>query len=178
MKTKNILTSVTACLIAVSFTACDKKTGTDTVTTATNAAATTMDAAKDMAGKAVETAKDATAKAVDTAKDAAGKATEAVKDTAAKATDAVKDAVAQVKEAVPNAADATTAKFTEVVAAAKKSISEKNYQGALDELKKLSDLKLSDEQTKVVDGLKEQVSKLISSGTAGAVDAAKGLFGK
>ena len=76
----------------------------------------------------------------------------------------------------PNAS--ATEPFNDGIAAVKKFIADKNYQGALDQLNKLSSLKLSDEQTKVVAGLKTEVQALIAKGSAGAVDAAKSLFGK
>ena len=146
MKNKSLLLTLAACALAVTFTACDKKTPVEKATdTVTDAASKTADAAKDMAGKAA---------------DMAGKATETVK--------------AAATTAVAN----VTGPFNDGIAAAKKAMADKDYKGALAELNKLSGLKLSDEQTKVVDGLKAEVQKLIAGGSASAVDAAKGLFGK
>ena len=105
-------------------------------------------------------------------------ATDAAKDLAGKAADTAKDAAGQAVAAATNAVSAVAGPFTEGIANAKKLIADKDYQGALGELTKLSSLKLSDEQTKIVDGLKTQVQDLISNGTAGATDAAKGLIGK
>ena len=101
-------------------------------------------------------------------------ATDAAKDLAGKATDVAGSAAA----AVTNLVSGATAQFADGVANAKKFIADKNYQGALDELKKLASLQLSDEQQKVVDGLKEQATKLLAGGAAGAVDSAKNLLGK
>lgn len=194
MKTKAILVAASACLMSVSFTACDKKSGTEIpASPATNAAApSAMDSAKTAVGNAVDTAKDATAKAVDTAKDATAKAVDSAKDATAKAVDSTKevagkvvdtvtDSTAKATEAIktaisPTPTDSVTAQFNTVVTNAKKYIADKNYQGALDELKKLSDVKLTDDQQKIVDDLKAEAQKLLSAGSM--VDAATNLFGK
>lgn len=105
-------------------------------------------------------------------------ATDAAKDIAGKAVDTAKGAASQAVAAATNMVNAATSQFTDGVANAKKFITDKNYKGALDELGKLSSLQLTPDQTKVVDDLKAEATKLLSSGTAGAVDAAKGLFGK
>ena len=182
MKTKAILVSLSACLMAVSFTGCDKKSGTETpVVPATNAVAPStmdkaktavgnaVDTAKDATGKAIDTAKDATAKAVDTAKDATAKAVDSTKEVAGKVADTVTDATVKATDAIkgaltPTPTDSVTTQFNTVVASAKKYIADKNYQGALDELKKLSDVKLSDDQQKIVDDLKAEAQKLLSAG--------------
>ncbi|MBW8864252.1 MAG: hypothetical protein JF609_04885 [Verrucomicrobia bacterium] len=182
MKTKTILVSLSACLMAVSFTACDKKSGAETpAAPATNAATPSkMDTAKTAVGNAMDTAKDATAKAIDTAKDATGKAVDTAKDATAKAVDSTKEVAGKVADTVtdatvkatdavkgaltPSATESATAQFTQVVADAKKMIADKNYQGALDELKKLSDVKLTDDQQKIVDDLKAEAQKLLSAG--------------
>lgn len=162
MKTNALLTGLAVSVLAVTLTACDKKAASDApaVPTTNAAAASTVDTAKDLAGKAVDTAKDATATA-----------TTAVKDTAAKATDAVKDAVTPP----PAATDTATTQFTTVVASTKQMLTDKNYQGALDELKKLADVKLTDDQQKIVDGLKAEAQKMITSAGTGAVNS---LLGK
>ena len=150
MKNKSLLLTLAACALAVTFTACDKKTPVEKATdTVKDAAAKTTDAAKDMAGKAA---------------DMAGKATETVK--------------AAASTAVSNVMSEVSSPFNDGIAAAKKSIADKDYKGALAGLTKLSDLKLSDEQTKVVDNLKAEVQKLIAGGSASTMDAAKGLLGK
>jgi hypothetical protein len=79
---------------------------------------------------------------------------------------------------VTNAVSATTGPITDGIANAQKAITDKNYQGALDELNKLSGLQLSGDQQKMVSDLKDQATKLLSGGTAGAVNAANGLLGK
>jgi hypothetical protein len=107
---------------------------------------------------------------VQEATDAAGAAANSAKDAATGMVDAAKDAVAKAGGPVG-----------EAVAAAKKALDEKNYQGALDELKKLADVKLSPEQQKVVDGLKEQATKMMAgaaAGAGGAADAVKSVLPK
>ena len=107
------------------------------------------------------------------AKDAAGKAVDAAKDTAGKAMDATKDAA---MGAMTNAMATATGPAGEGIAAAKKALEDKNYQGALDELNKLSSMELSPEVKSVVDGLKAEATKMMSGAAAGAADAAKALI--
>jgi ElaB/YqjD/DUF883 family membrane-anchored ribosome-binding protein len=165
MNTKTTLSALVAIVTAFSLTGCDKQqqaTPSSTPAAATNGMTATMDTAKDLAGKAV-----------DSTKEAAGKAMDAAKDATATATDAAKDAMAKASTALPTT-DAAASKFNEVVANTKQFITDKKYQGALDELKKLSDVKLTDEQQKTVDGLKADVQKWMAGG-AGAVN---NLLGK
>ena len=117
-------------------------------------------------------------KPVDAVNDAATKTADAAKDMAGKAADMAGKASESVKAAVTNVMSEVSGPFNDGLAAAKKAMADKDYKGALAELNKLSGLKLSDEQTKVVDGLKAEVQKLIAGGSASAVDAAKGFFGK
>ena len=105
--------------------------------------------------------------------------------TATLATNAAQDMAGQAAAAttkivadVTNAVSATTGPITDGIANAQKDIADKNYQGALDELNKLSGLQLSGDQQKMVSDLKDQATKLLSGGAAGAMDAAKGLLGK
>ena len=149
MKINNSLIAVAVCTAAITIAGCSKSETPAPVKDAT-------DAAKGMAEKAADSAKDMT-----------GKATEAVKDVAGKAVAAVTNAVSDA-----------TGPFADGIASAKKMIADKNYQGALGELTKLSSMKLSDSQTKIVDDLKAEVQTLISKSTGGATDAVKGLLGK
>lgn len=105
---------------------------------------------------------------------------DAAKDMAGKTADMAKDMTGQAVAAATatNAMAEATGKFDEGIAAAKKLIGDKDYQGALVELTKLSSMNLSDAQTKIVDGLKAEIQALIAKSTGGAVDAAKGLLGK
>ena len=125
--------------------------------TACDKAKTSMDdaagKAKDVAGSAVDATKDAAGKAVDTMKDAAG-------------------------SAMTNAMAAVSSPFTDGIAAAKKAMDDKNYQGALDELNKLSSMQLTPDQQSIVDGLKAEATKMLSGAAAGAADAAKAVMPK
>lgn len=121
---------------------------------------TACDKAKENMGDA----KDAVTKTAESAKDATGKAMDTMKDTATAAmTNAVASAMGPAGEAI---------------AAAKKALDEKNYQGVLDALKGLGDTKLSPEQQSVVDGLKEAATKMMTGAAAGAADAAKAVLPK
>lgn len=132
MKIRTFLTGLTVCLLAVSFSACNKSTPNNPPDTTLPTTTTT-------------------------------------------ATNVVTPVAGQTVVAATNAAESATAQFTTVVESAKSAIAAKNYQGALDALKKLSDVKLTDEQQKIVDDLKAQAQQLLS-GTA--ADAAKNLLGK
>jgi hypothetical protein len=151
MKTQNTIIVAVAFAAALTITGCGKS----------------ETPVKDAVAPAVDAAKSMTEKVSDTAKDAAGKVTEAAKTVAAEAT-----AVAT------NTMAAVSSPFNDGLASAKKSIADKDYKGALAELNKLSSMKLSDEQTKVVDALKTDVQAMISKATGGATDAVKGLLGK
>ena len=115
------------------------------------------------------TACDKAANSVDAAKDAAAKAADAAKDAAGKGMDAAKNAATA---AVTNAVAAAMGPAGEAVAAAKKALDEKNYQGALDELKKLEGTQLTPDQQKIVDGLKAEATKLLGGATDAVKDAA------
>ena len=136
MKTNSIISGVAACLLALSLTACDK--------------------AKD----SMKDAKDAVGSAADATKDAAGKAVDATKDAAGKAMDSMKDAANGM---ATNAMTTAMGPGSEIMAAAKKAMDDKNYQGVLDELKKLSDVQLSPEQQKMVDGMKEEAARMLAT---------------
>jgi uncharacterized protein YpuA (DUF1002 family) len=179
MQRKSILISLSACVFAVAFTACDKKPAAETPAPATPpAATTTMDAAKDMAGKAADTAKEVAAKTVDTAKDLAGKTADTAKEAAAKVADTAKNVAAQAVAATTGTTDSATAQFTGIVTGVKKYITDNNYKGAVDELKKFSSLQLTADQQKIVDGLKAEVQKLIPATASAAFDTAAQLLKK
>ncbi|MEY4916387.1 MAG: hypothetical protein RL616_300 [Verrucomicrobiota bacterium] len=151
MKTNNLIIVTVACAAALTITGCSKS----------------------------ETpVKDAVAPATDAAKSLTEKVTDTAKDAAAKVTDAAKNVAASVTDVATNTVAAVSSPFNDGLASAKKAIADKDYTAALAELNKLSSLKLSDEQTKVVDGLKTDVQAMLSKATGGATDAVKGLLGK
>jgi hypothetical protein len=177
MKTNTLLAGLAAGLVAVTFTACNKTPAPEaTPAPATNAAkdmtAQAVDASKAMSEKLVDSAKDITAKAMNSVTDAAAAPIPAPdKFVTPKVADINKDAAAGT-----NVVSDTT--FTEVVTATKKDLADKNYQNALTDLQRLSDVKLSDDQQKIVDGLKAEAQKMIPAGASSAMDAAKSLLGK
>lgn len=107
--------------------------------------------------------------ACDKAKDDLTKAADATKDAAGKAVDAAKDTMAG---AATNAMAAVAGPVGDALGAAQKDLAAKNYQGALDDLKKLDGVQLTPDQQKMVDDLKAQAAKLLTGATAGATDAA------
>lgn len=88
-----------------------------------------------------------------------------------------KPVAAQVDTAATNAVSAVKSKADEMIAQAKSYIADKKYTEALDALNKVSGLALTPEQQQTVTDLKDQVQKMLSSGT-GTADAAKSLLGK
>ena len=133
---------------------------------------------KETAAPVAETVTNAASSTLSNLKDAASSATDKAKAVAADAKDKAKEVVADVKDGAAKAADAVSTQFDDTVASAKKFIADKNYQSALDELKKLSDLKLSDSQKTTLENLKNELQASITGGTTNAVNAVKGLFGK
>ena len=159
MKTRIVLTSIATCAIAFVLTACNKSenpTPTPPPAPPTPAA----DTSKPVATQATEAAAGAAAQA------------------AAVATNAAAAMNGAAAAAVTNAPAAATSEFDDTVAAAKKAIADKDYQSALAAVNKLSGMKLTDEQQKILDELKAEVQKLVPGNAAGAADAAKGLLGK
>ncbi len=148
MKFIKINAGVLGCLLAVALSGCDKNSSSPAVEDAKKSAESATTAAQQGVDKAVTEAKQAGEKVVAETKEAGQKA--------------VATATEQVKAAGGDA--------TAVIAKVQSLVAEKKYQEALTSLGSLKDVKLSDTQQKVVDGLKEQITKLMSSGA--------GLLGK
>jgi ElaB/YqjD/DUF883 family membrane-anchored ribosome-binding protein len=159
MKNKIILTTIVATACAISFTGCSKSE-------------------KEAPKPATETASNAASSAVSSLKDTASQVADKAKDVAAQATDKAKEVAANVKETASKVTDAASTKFDDIVTSTKKFISEKNYQGAMDELKKLTDVQLTDSQKKTLEDLKNELQASITGGTTNAINSVKGLFGK
>lgn len=146
MKLNTLNAGIAGCLLAVAISGCDKSNDA-------------MDAAKKSADSATTAVQQGADKAVTEVKQAGEKAVTEVKQAGEKA---VGNVAEQAKAATGGEATAVIAKVQGLVA-------EKKYQEALTALGGLKDLKLSDTQQKVVDGLKEQIQKLMSGDAGKAV---------
>jgi vacuolar-type H+-ATPase subunit H len=119
---------------------------------------------------APSTAKE-TEKAASTAVGEAQKTVETNKVTAEAAVEAAKTTGA-------SAVDAAKAKAQEVIDKAKGLVAENKYQDALDALQGLAGTRLSDEQQKIVDGLKKQIQEALAKKVeSDATSAVGGLLG-
>jgi hypothetical protein len=99
-----------------------------------------------------------------------GKAVEGVKP-------AVEKAVTDAKNTATDAAAEASAKANSIIDQAKALVSQSKYTEALSALGNLSSLKLTDEQTKIVTSLKEQIQKAMAAkATTDATGAAGNLL--
>jgi len=113
-----------------------------------------------------------------TVTDAQSAAQKAASDTQKAVTETPKAAEAQAPAVQAAASDATAAASSEaqsLIDKAKAAIANKDYQGATALIKDLSQLKLTPEQQKLVDDLKAQLQKAMTSGAA--TDATKAVGG-
>lgn len=166
MKHKTLLLTLAAAL-ALGLASCSKNESvTPTADDANKAAA----AAKTEAAKAADAAKAEAAKTAEAAKAEAAKTAEAAKAEAAKTTEAAQAEAA--KAVAAKAAD--NAKTQGLIDKAKSLVAEGKFSDASSVLQQLAGQSLSSDQTKLVDGLKEQIQKALA---AKAAENAAGAVG-
>lgn len=105
-------------------------------------------------------------KAASSAADAADKTAEAAKVDAAKADQAAQVEAAKTAEAAKVAEAANNNKIQELIDKAKSFVAETNYTDASSVLQQLAGQSLSDEQTKLVNGLKDQIQTALAARAA------------
>jgi colicin import membrane protein len=173
MKQRTLLLTLAA-VLALGLAGCSKnETGTTAADDATKAATSAADAA----AKTAEAAKVEAAKVAEAAKVEAAKTAEAAKVEAAKV-EAAKAEAAKVDAAKADAAKAAdNTKAQGLIDKAKNLIAEGKLSDASSALQQLTGLSLTDEQKKLVDGLKDQIQKaLAAKAAADAAGAAGGLL--
>lgn len=104
--------------------------------------------------------------------------TEQLKDTAATAKASAEKAAAEVAQQAQTVAAEATGTAQTLIDKARTLVTEKKYQDALTVLGQLSDLKLTDDQKKLVESLKTQIQKAMAGqATADGASAVGNLLG-
>ena len=165
MKTKSVILTLVLGSALAGLTGCNKSEPAPD-TTATNAPSASM----------ADQMKEAVSGAATETKEAAAAAVEKTKEVAAGAVEKTKEAVAEVKEKVEGTGESMMAQAQGLIDKAKALVGESKYKEALDALQGLASFKLTEEQQKAVDGLKEQIQKGL--GAVGITNSVSGLLGK
>ncbi|MBE0542034.1 MAG: hypothetical protein IH623_11650 [Verrucomicrobia bacterium] len=109
---------------------------------------------------------------------AAGSMAEQLKDTAATAKASAEKAAAEVTQQGQTVAAEATGTAQTLIDKARTLVTEKKYQDALTVLGQLSDLKLTDDQKKLVESLKTQIQKAMAGqATTDGASAVGNLLG-
>jgi hypothetical protein len=142
MKIKTFLSALTTCLAIVFLSGCGK----------TEPQPPAVGEAQKNTGTMAEQAKPAVTNAVQETKQAAQTAATNVQQAAAKAT-----------ETAAGTAPVMEAQAQSLIDKAKSLVTDKKYQDALTTLNSLKNIKLTEEQQKLVDDLKTQIQKLMTT---------------
>lgn len=149
-----------AATLAIGLTGCKKQeeSASEQVTTETKSTTSkALDAVKDTANQVKEGAQ----KAATEIKEGAEKAAQEVKDKAIEVKDDAVKLATDVKEKAQNLVTSDNI-ADNIIAKAKAFVAEGKYQEALDKLKELTGLDLTEMQQKLVNDLKEQIKQAMS----------------
>jgi hypothetical protein len=163
MKTKSIILTLALGTALVGFTGCNKSETKSEAESTSPATPTMGEQVKSAVTNAVTETKEAAAAAVDKTKEVAAAATETAKEAATAVKEGAEKVATEVKEKVEGTDSSMTAKAQELIDKAKALIGESKYKEALESLQGLANFKLTEEQQKVVDDLKEQIQKGLSA---------------
>jgi hypothetical protein len=164
MKHKTLFLTFTAAL-ALGLSSCSKN---ERVTPTADAANKAADAAKNEAVKAADTAKAEAVRVAEAAKTEAARTAEVAKAQAAKTAETAKAEVAKATEAakVEAAKTADNARTQGLIDKAQSLIADGKFLDASSVLQQLGGQTLSGDQTKLVNGLKEQIQKALAAKAA------------